>query len=197
MRFVLFSSNKGDLNANVPLTNNYAATTNPGVSNDVTQGYEVGSEWINTSTGAVYKCVSAAAGAASWALQEAAGGALSGNSLAVNGPVSISGASTTKIAPTTLAAVGATQGNAALVTSRKVVVSASLSTEGVKLPVWATGLEVDLINGGAIPPKVWPNTGAKIAANATNAADATKLAAFKDTVYKAVGTNLWIPFRGA
>lgn len=203
MRTTLFSSTQGDIRANMAFVNNLGATTNPTTGDDVGDGYEVGSVWINTSTGAIYTCVDKTLAAAVWKLQESSGGVLIGSSLAVTGPtslngaVAVSGGSTLTVAPTTLAALGATQGNAALVTSRKVVISASVSTEGVKLPVWATGLEVDLINGGAIPPKVWPNTNAKIAANASNAADATKLAAFKNTIYKAVGTNLWIPFRGA
>lgn len=47
---------------------NYTATTNPGTSNDITQGYKVGSEWLNTSTGKWYKCRDISEGAAVWDL---------------------------------------------------------------------------------------------------------------------------------
>ena len=44
------------------------ATTDPGVSNDVTQGYNPGAFWINTSTSRMWCCLSNAAGAAVWLL---------------------------------------------------------------------------------------------------------------------------------
>lgn len=49
-----------------PAKNNYAAITAPTASNDGAQGYSVGSEWINTALGDVYKCVNATTGAAVW-----------------------------------------------------------------------------------------------------------------------------------
>lgn len=48
--------------------NNYNATTNPGVTDDIAAGYEIGSEWLNTSTGKWLKCRSNASGAAVWDL---------------------------------------------------------------------------------------------------------------------------------
>lgn len=49
----------------VPLPN-YAATTNPTVNNDNTQGYSIGSTWINTTAHTVYVCTNATTGAAVW-----------------------------------------------------------------------------------------------------------------------------------
>jgi len=46
--------------------NNFTATSNPTVNDDVDAGYSVGSEWINTSTGELYRCVDASSGAAVW-----------------------------------------------------------------------------------------------------------------------------------
>lgn len=46
--------------------NNFAATTAPGVGDDANDGYSAGSYWFNTSTGALYICRDAAAGAAVW-----------------------------------------------------------------------------------------------------------------------------------
>ena len=46
--------------------NNPAGTADPGASNDESEGYEVGSWWINTSTGDAFVCLDASAGAAVW-----------------------------------------------------------------------------------------------------------------------------------
>lgn len=54
----------GDTLPNAPKLN--ATTTNPGTGNDNTQGYAVGSYWINTSTKEIFFCISAATGAAVW-----------------------------------------------------------------------------------------------------------------------------------
>jgi len=45
---------------------NLAAVTNPGVGNDTTQGYSVGSTWINTATKQEFTCTDATTGAAVW-----------------------------------------------------------------------------------------------------------------------------------
>jgi hypothetical protein len=47
---------------------NNVATTDPGVGNDNTQGYTVGSIWVNTANGRVWLAQSVATGAAAWAL---------------------------------------------------------------------------------------------------------------------------------
>lgn len=49
----------------VPL-NNFSATTDPTVNDDSGDGYSVGSEWWNTSTGDRFGCTDATAGAAVW-----------------------------------------------------------------------------------------------------------------------------------
>lgn len=64
----LWDQNGGGRNYNLALTNNFGATTNPGVSNDISEGYEVGSTWINTSTDSAYLCSDSTEGAAVWLL---------------------------------------------------------------------------------------------------------------------------------
>lgn len=49
----------------VPLYN-VTATTDPGTGNDNTQGYSVGSIWVNVSAGRVFVAVNVATGAAAW-----------------------------------------------------------------------------------------------------------------------------------
>ena len=56
----------------VPRLNNQT-TTDPTTANDNTQGYVVGSRWINTSTGAVYFATSVATGAAVWQRTDSGG----------------------------------------------------------------------------------------------------------------------------
>lgn len=45
---------------------NLVATTNPGVSNDSTQGYSVKSWWLNTISMEFFVCLDASPGAANW-----------------------------------------------------------------------------------------------------------------------------------
>jgi hypothetical protein len=73
----LWTTNYGDAKVFVPTSVNLTATTDPGVSNDNTQGYGPGSIWINTTSGALrwWECVSAATGAAVWSFAGAAYGA--------------------------------------------------------------------------------------------------------------------------
>jgi len=49
-----------------PFLNNTTATTNPGSTNDVTQGYGPGSLWFNTSANTMYWCESNTASSAVW-----------------------------------------------------------------------------------------------------------------------------------
>lgn len=54
---------------------NLAATTDPDVNNDSTQGYEVGSHWTNVTTDEMWACVDATPGAAKWKTVTDAAGA--------------------------------------------------------------------------------------------------------------------------
>lgn len=48
--------------------NNYTAIADPSVTNDINEGYEVGSEWINTASSPIelFICLDASAGSARW-----------------------------------------------------------------------------------------------------------------------------------
>jgi len=55
------------LNASgVALKYNYSATTAPGVTDDASEGYSVGSIWVNVSTTTGYLCVDETTDAAAW-----------------------------------------------------------------------------------------------------------------------------------
>jgi len=49
-----------------PFVLNLTATTNPGVSNDNTEGYTVGSSWFNVASGRIFDAVDVSTGAAVW-----------------------------------------------------------------------------------------------------------------------------------
>lgn len=66
MRAVLFSSNVGDIPADLAFKNNYGAITNPAVTDDGSEGYQIGSVWVNTATDQAFTCVDATVGAAIW-----------------------------------------------------------------------------------------------------------------------------------
>src|SRR6185369_6452835 len=115
-RAVLFASDKGDITANLAFTNNLSATTDPGVTNDTTQGYTVGSQWVNTTANRIWTAISVAAGAAVWALD---GGAAGVGSQVTPGTLNASGTLTAAlmltglVTSTTGAAVAATLDTAA------------------------------------------------------------------------------------
>lgn len=48
------------------IRNNFTATTDPTNTDDYTEGYRVGSIWINTTSGAIFVCVDATNGSAEW-----------------------------------------------------------------------------------------------------------------------------------
>ena len=50
--------------------NNFVATSDPGVDNDIDEGYAVGSRWVNTEKNVVFTCLNNADGAAVWVTAE-------------------------------------------------------------------------------------------------------------------------------
>ncbi len=75
---VLFSSSAGDINADLAFINmlDPDTTTDPGVNDDATLGYSVGSVWVNPAGPRVWTCTDASEGAAQWsaaAQQDASG----------------------------------------------------------------------------------------------------------------------------
>lgn len=63
-----------------------ATASAPTVDDDTSEGYSVGSQWVDTSTENLYQCVNASVGAASWDPLNAVGGG--GGSGDVEGPAS-------------------------------------------------------------------------------------------------------------
>jgi hypothetical protein len=67
----VFTQN-GDAKALLATGSNLTATTDPTAANDSTQGYGIGSVWINTTIWRVWECMSAAVGAAVWSFSGSA-----------------------------------------------------------------------------------------------------------------------------
>lgn len=90
----------------------------------------------------------------------------------------------------TLAALGSTQGNAAVITDRVTAVSAADATKGVVLPATpATGGVYEVINTAAAVLKIYPGTGDTI--NATAANTAVEVAASVVTYCRAISAAAW------
>lgn len=53
---------------------NFAATSNPAVTNDVDEGYSVGSRWVNLTVDYHYVCTDSTSGAAVWKRTDGGGG---------------------------------------------------------------------------------------------------------------------------
>lgn len=65
---------------------NTVTTVSPTAAADLTQGYQVGSRWINTTTGLEFVCTDATAAAAVWAETTAGGGGSEAANLFYAGP---------------------------------------------------------------------------------------------------------------
>lgn len=84
-----------------PFLNNYAASTAPTTSNDISQGYGVGSFWSDTTGNNIYICKSNTAAAAVWTQINSGGGSgtvtHTGGSLTANALVLGAGTADTKV----------------------------------------------------------------------------------------------------
>lgn len=98
---------------------------------------------------------------------------------------------------TTVAAAGASQGNATAIaaTAAVVLVTVTASTEGVKLPTAVAGQQIQVMVPGTVGVKVYPAAGAAIDAGSSNAAQA--LAAGKSNIFTATSTTAWKTLKGA
>ncbi len=98
--------------------------------------------------------------------------------------------------PQSIAAAGATQGAATLITkAQAMITTCTASARGVKLPAAATGLMVRLYSLCTQGTKVYPNTNDKHAAAATNVA--AVIAGFKANIYHALDATTWALLKGA
>ncbi len=98
---------------------------------------------------------------------------------------------------TTLAAAGATQGNAASIPAGTsvVYVTVTASTQGVKLPTAVAGKRITVLSASAVGNKIYPATGALIQGAATNAS--ITLAANKGNTFYAESATKWRYVKGA
>lgn len=98
--------------------------------------------------------------------------------------------------PQLIAAAGATQGAATLITTPYVVLTVcTASARGIRLPVAVTGAEIEVYSGTTQGVKVYPNSNAKFANAATNVAAVQ--AGFKAFTYRARNSTVWDVQKGA
>lgn len=97
----------------------------------------------------------------------------------------------------TVAAAGASQGNATAVNANLghvIVVTVTASTEGIKLPTASTGDRWTVLANPTVGVKVYPPTGGAIAAGATNASFAVAKATA--SIFVAVNKTAWRVIKG-
>lgn len=95
-----------------------------------------------------------------------------------------------------IAAAGASQGTATLMTKSWVVLTVcTASARGIKLPTAATNLRVEVFSKTTQGVKVYPNTNDRIKTSATNVA--VVQAGFKGEIYFAVDAVTWVTLVGA
>ncbi len=113
---------------------NLNATTDPSVTDDSAAGYEPLSKWVNTSTGEVFVCLDATAGAANWQL----------STLTIDDLGSAATANTTDFAPSSHTSENQTHGAPA---GERLVHTADLATLTETVHAAASGA-LDRANGG-------------------------------------------------
>lgn len=114
---------------------NETGTTDPGAANDISQGYEVASIWVNTVTPSIWMCASNARGAARW-LSVGGSGAMSA------GTMWLYKAKTT--ATSGYPADGYMLWNNATQTSATSLIFAHLTTDGLDIDVLLATLQVGM-----------------------------------------------------
>lgn len=192
------------LTPNTAVKNNFVATIDPTTTNDDSEGYGVGSTWINKTSGNAFRCVDATTNLAVWVdttvtASDLAAVAGSGDSDdltegAVNLLMTVDEraqlAALAGLTTGITAYSGGGQANAVLLTTRyNRIDTVAVAGDSVKLPAVTGGEVVIVKNAAALSMDVFPQPGGKINKLATDAA----LAVGADTAVFlfAVGTNLW------
>jgi hypothetical protein len=186
MRLTLWDPTVGERPANLALTNNTTATTDPTAANDRSQGYEPGSSWINATAGRSWLCLSNATGAAVWVIDGSSGSA----------GVTSQGAPAVRSTATTLTAADLLGGLVSTVPAGAINLQLPLATDldaalGASAPA-NTSFDFSIINtsGGANTATVTTNTGwtllgsMAVAQNVTGRFRARKTGAGAWTLYR-------------
>ncbi len=191
-RLNIWDDSIGNRPAQIAVINNLAATGNPAVGNDSTQGYEAGSFWLHGSS--IYVCTDPTAGAAVW------------EQLASEANFVVGAATQKQVAaPTAPASTSAyaMQGLAGTITplrSGKVLLTISGTATGSTVTA-GDGLEWQLSYGtGAAPANADAVTGTQVGAVQENTNPATVTAADVHTPFSisavitglTLGTAYWL-----
>lgn len=131
-----------------------------------------------------------------------ASGTITGVAANLTGAANLSGGLTTSGARvtgiTTVAAAGASQGNATAIAASAsvVVITVTASTEGVKLPTAATGKQVYIFADPAVGNKVYAAAAGQKIGAATTATTAYALVKNTATVFLAKNATNWLVLKG-
>lgn len=111
---------------------------------------------------------------------------------------SLSVSGSTNFAPVTVAAAGATQGNATAIpaAASHVVITVTASTEGVKLPAAVAGSELTIFADPAVGAKVYAAAAGQKIGAATTATTAYALVKNTSTTFYAVSATNWRVVKG-
>lgn len=167
------TTNVGISGAFVPKSNT-TATTAPGVSDDVSLGYSVGSHWSDITADLTYVCIDATAGAAIWS--ESAGGASVPTVVTINAQT---GASYTLVLTDNLKLVTMTNGSANTLT---IPTNASVA--------FALGTRIEVVMGGAGVTTITGDTGVTV--NGVSAGSGAINTQYQGVVLTKIATNTWL-----
>lgn len=93
----------------------------------------------------------------------------------------------------TVAATGSnSQSGAATLNKQFVVVTASVTTRAVRLPNCRLGSQVFIANTGTVACSVFPATGQRIGAAATNVRGSNRVAGNRGNIYRGVSATKWV-----
>jgi hypothetical protein len=121
-----------------------SASSNPGSTNDLAHGYQVGDVWVNKNTGAIFVCAANTTGAATWSAGPSTstptitGGTIDGATVGVTVPAVGAFTFVRGSLAVALTATGTTRTDALALTVQTNQVTVGATTTGVVLPASAT-----------------------------------------------------------
>lgn len=147
------------------------ATIAPTVDNDGTEGYGVGSKWIDVTADVIYVCVDASTGVAVWLYITTLGGHV------IN-----------SVTAGITADVGSAQGGNPIIADINEISVCATAGDSITLPTAVAGLRITIINNGAEASDVFPAVDDNAGAGVDTA---VSLAAGSNVTYASYDVTNW------